>query len=117
MSGKAFALMSLDYEDTHPIACYSDRTAAEEEGRRLEKLYKETQPAFDEWCRRRWSIVEQWRREGELESSLLSLPTEEGEAEIVRMIGPCPPLEGRECCDVWEIEDRMHVCSPAVNAP
>jgi len=101
----AFALMVIDYDNTHPIAVYSDKEQAEAEARRLEAAHARTNPAFSDWCNRRWSIVLRWRRE-ERELNDFGLPTDKDEAVIRSMIGECPPLDGHESCDVWEVADR-----------
>ena len=102
--GKLFLLSSLDTEGSEPIAIYATEASAEKEARRLETLYKQTNPAFRDWCRRRWAIVGKWGDEERL--SKLSLPDEAGEQEIIRLLGECPPLEGSEDCVVNSVDDR-----------
>lgn len=100
-----YLLMKIEWDDTQPLAVYRSRELAEAEARRLEAAYAAGKDVFDDWCRRRSDIAQQWRREGRFTTPYF-VPNWEGEKELLKLVGPRPPLEGHEACDVWEIEDR-----------
>ncbi len=106
---KLFLLTGWDTESPMFLAVYADEVKAREEAQRLEGAYTQTKPAWDDWCKRRWAIVEEMRRGPGERINKFGIPDDGGEQDIIEQIGRCPKLDGYENCEVDTVEDRTKI--------
>ncbi|MBZ9807718.1 hypothetical protein [Mesorhizobium sp. ESP-6-2] len=90
----------------HPLGVFGSAEEAEMEGDRLQNLYRETGPAYSQWCSRRRDLIEQMRSRGEV-MGILGNATVKQEARISAIIGRCPKLMGYSDYLVVEVASHL----------